>query len=122
MSSDVRRVSDRLRILSEARLAGEVPGHRSRAGAGRAVAQRLADLAAGVEARAASVAPVWRVLPHLPDLAVGDQVAVTGADATAGLGDVQPEDVVWDRAAGPTPAQVSMAAVAAELAATRRLL
>ena len=92
LAADVRRVSERLRTLSATRLAGPPgpspdggPDHPTRAAAGRAAAQQLADAAEALEAAAAGVAPERRSLPVLPDLAVGDQVAVTGHDLLAAL-------------------------------------
>ena len=95
LAADVRRVSERLRTLSATRLAAPPgpspdggPDHASRAAAGRAAAQLLADAAADLEAAGSSsgvVAPERRILPVLPDLAVGDQVAVTGHDLLAAL-------------------------------------
>jgi hypothetical protein len=92
LAADVRRVSERLRSLSATRLAappapspGGRPDHPSRAAAGRAAAQQRADAAAALEAAAAGTQPERRALPVLPDLAVGDQVAVTGHDLLAAL-------------------------------------
>ena len=97
VEADVRRVSERLRTLSSTRLASPPgpspdggPGHRSRAAAGRAVAQLLADAAAALEATGTGAAPHLRTLPVLPDLAVGDQVAVTGHDLLAALAVADP--------------------------------
>jgi hypothetical protein len=94
LAADVRRVSDRLRTLSAARLAA-APGpsvaggqeHSSRAAAGRHAAQLMADAAAALEAVALGVPAERRTLPVLPDLAVGDQVAVTGHDLLTALAD-----------------------------------
>lgn len=74
LADEVERLADRLRALSDVRLARPLPPHPSRADAARAVAQLLADRAAQLEGRQP------RELPRLPDLAVGDQVAVTGTD------------------------------------------
>jgi hypothetical protein len=71
---EVERVSDRLRSLSLARLGTALPPHASRADAGHALAQWLADAAADLDGR-----PRWPV-PRLGDQTVGDQVAVTGYD------------------------------------------
>lgn len=78
-------MSERLRGLSAPRLAQQVPGYATRAVAGRAAARLLADLAAGVEGRESDTPPLWRLLPSLHDLAVGDQIAVTCADAVAAV-------------------------------------
>ena len=92
LAADVARVSDRLRSLSTARLAGPPapsaagePEQPSRAATGRHAAQLMADAAAELEAVAGGSAPLRRTLPQLADLAVGDQVAVTGHDVLAAL-------------------------------------
>lgn len=83
LAGSVRRVADRLRSLSDIRLARPVtlaaqsaqPAQEpSRAGAAHALAQLMADRAAELEGVPA------RTVPRLHDLAVGDQVAVTGGD------------------------------------------
>ena len=83
LAGSVRRVADRLRALSDVRLARPVtPAARpveaaqepSRADAAHALAQFMADRAAQLEG-----VPV-RPVPRLHDLAVGDQIAVTGHD------------------------------------------
>jgi len=79
LTREVDRVADRLRTLSAARLREPVAGYASRADAGRAAAQALADACAELEAT------VRRRLPELADFAVGDQVAVTGADLVAAV-------------------------------------
>ena len=73
------RLADRLRSLSDVRLARPLPPAGSRADAAHALAQRLADHAAALEGGTS------RVVPRLHDLAVGDQVAVTGADLVRAL-------------------------------------
>lgn len=77
LAVEIERTVDRLRSLSAVRLAAPLPGGRSRAEAAFALAQVLADRAAGLEGR-----PV-RVLPELPDLAAGDVLAVCGHDLLA---------------------------------------
>jgi hypothetical protein len=88
---ELERIVDRLHTLSEARLARAFPPHPSVADAARELAQLLADTAASLEPEPPDPAPagqwgdlgadgVGRRVPRLPDLAVGDQVAVTGHD------------------------------------------
>lgn len=83
LAGSVRRVADRLRSLSDIRLArpvtpapqpAEAAQERSRADAAHALAQLMADRAAQLEG------VPERPVPRLHDLAVGDQVAVTGHD------------------------------------------
>jgi hypothetical protein len=121
LAADVGRVADRLRSLSEARLAAPVPGHSSRAAAGRQLAQALADAGQGVEERASAAEPRWRDVPALSDFAVGEQVAVTGADLLRTLAEVAPDDPVWTRD-GLQPAASAAAGAVRLLAEVRRVL
>lgn len=91
LEREVRRVADRLRVLSPARLAEPVAGHASRAAAGRTLAQALADAAARLEADP-QVPAARRVLPVLADGAVGEQVAVTGTDLLLAAAQTSPAD------------------------------
>jgi len=77
---EIKAVAERLRRLSPARLRMPWPPYPSRAQAGRMLAQRLADAASGVAARGADQPPEWREVPEIELFAVGEQVAVTGAD------------------------------------------
>jgi hypothetical protein len=95
LADEVRRLADRLRSLSDTRLARPLPPHASRADAAHDLAVHLAVAGQGVEERAAPRPPGWRTVPRLDDFAVGDQVAVTGTDlarAAAGLPAAEP---VW---------------------------
>ena len=121
LARDIARVSDRLRGLSQARLAAIAPPHASRAGAARATAQTLADAAAGLEAGRAPAEPPWRTLPELDDLAVGDQVAVTGHDLVTAAQGAAPDDAVWARH-GRRTAHELLADTAEAVAALRGLL
>jgi hypothetical protein len=121
LAADVRRVSDRLRNLSQARLQAPVPPFSSRAAASREAARLLAVAAQGIEARAEPLEPSWRQPPELAGFAVGDQVAVTGQDLLAALEGVDPAEAVWAPASRRSAREVVTDAAAA-LAATRRLL
>lgn len=121
LATDVRRVADRLRSLSLARLAAPVPPFSSRAEAGHRIAQVLADAAQGIEDRHEADEPPWRELPALGDLAVGDQVTVTGQDLLTATGVVAPVDTVWARGRRRTAGEV-LEDAAARLAEVRRLL
>jgi len=84
--ADLDGVVSRLRNSSAARLRAPVSGlFATRAGAGRALARLLAQATEGIEAAAAVAPPVWRTLPTLPDVAVGDQVRVLAHDFLAVL-------------------------------------
>jgi hypothetical protein len=121
IAADVRRVADRLRSLSQSRLAAPAPPYASRADAARAAAQALADAAQGLAERACGPEPSWRPLPLLSDFAVGDQVAVTGRDLLDELSGCDPAAQVWTRSGRRTAREVVTDAAGA-LAATRRLL
>jgi hypothetical protein len=97
LARDVDRVADRLRGLSQARLAAAAPPHASRAAAARTTAQTLADAAAGLEARGEPSSPPWRTVPELSEFAAGDQVAVTGHDLVSAAERAAPDDLVWAR-------------------------
>jgi hypothetical protein len=127
LAADVRRVSDRLRSLSATRLAGPPgpsaaggPPFVSRAQAGRAAAAELARAAAALEAAAGPGGQADRdvpeqpelpeppeppELPELSDLAVGDQVAVTGHDLLGALDLVGPGVPVWTGTYQSPPAE-----------------
>ena len=121
LEADARRVPDRLRGLSQARLEAPAAPYASRADAARAAAQRLADAATGLAERSNGHEPHWRALPELSIFAVGDQVAVTAADLLVELAGCDPGDPAWCRGARSTAREV-VAGAAAALAATRRLL
>jgi hypothetical protein len=121
LARDLRRVAERLRGLSEPRLAAAAPPHESRAAAARATAQALADAAQGLEERAQPDEPAWRQLPELPDLALGDQLSVTGHDLLAAAIDASADDPAWARGRRRTAGDV-LTAAAAHLGDLRRLL
>ncbi len=88
LSAAVRDVADRIGRLPQSRLL-------TRAAGGLDLAQHFADAAAGIEARAATVAPRPRAVPTLSVFAVGDQVAVTGGDVLAAADGLDPTEPVW---------------------------
>jgi hypothetical protein len=77
LAVELDRVVDRLRSMPLTKLSAPWPPYPSRAAGARALAQRLADAAADVSGEPR------RVVPDVGDSAVGDQVAVTGADLLA---------------------------------------
>jgi hypothetical protein len=95
LEAELRRVPDRLRALPVTRLAAPLPPYPSVAEAARAVAQRLADAAAGVEDRSLPEPPGYRVLPELADRACGDQIVVTGTDLLLASDGVAAGTRVW---------------------------
>jgi hypothetical protein len=102
LAGDVRRVADRLRSMSQPRLAGApappptgFPSYESRADGARAVATEVAHRARCLEASAPGAPHVPLVpVPRLSDFAAGDQVAVAGHDLLAALDLVGPGDEV----------------------------
>jgi hypothetical protein len=109
LADEVRRLADHLRRLPESRLRRrpDALGGATTAEAAHALAQWYADAAARL---ADPDAPVRRAVPRLSDLAVADQVAVTGADLVSALAATDPV-----RRAAP------LAEAAARTAALRRL-
>jgi len=104
LATEVGRLADRLRQLSESRLRRRYAelGDQSAAEAGHALAQWFADAAA----RLTDGDPAaGRAVPRLTDLAVGDQVAVTGTDLVAASATAPPTS---------GPAGAELAAVVAE--------
>lgn len=95
LAVEVTRLADRLRSLSEGRLARPLPSAGSRADAAHALAQALAVAAQGIEQHADASAPAWREVPRLDDFAVGDQIAVTGTDLVSAAAGLHPSTSVW---------------------------
>jgi hypothetical protein len=109
LAADVRRVTERLAGMSAAQLAGMLPPpedgmppYWSRAQAGWAVAQTMADATWAME-HAGSWVECQHALPRLADFAAADQVAVTGHDLLAVMDRVGPDAEVsldiYDRTA-----------------------
>ncbi len=130
LAAEVRRVPDRLRSMSQARLAGlpappenGFPPYHGRAQAGRAVATDLAHVARCLEAAAAGRPPPgWLPVPALSDLAAGDQVAVAGHDLLGALDLTGPDDEVWFDTCARAPARTEVERAARLLADLRRRL
>lgn len=116
----VTRLADRLRGLPTARL-GALDAPASPAGRAHQLAQRLADAEQGAVDRAADRAPAWRILPALGAGVVADQVAVTGYDAAAALGGLDPAEPVWTRE-GRRPAGEVLAELVTEARQVTRAL
>jgi hypothetical protein len=88
-------VVDRLLRLPESRLTAAGADARTVAVAGHELAQRLADTAAGVEARQRQAPPESRAVPWLGPFGVAHQVAVTGADLVAACLGLDASVAVW---------------------------
>ena len=125
LARSVERLADRLRTLADTRLSRPPRGDRdayeadgaSVADRAHRLAQSLADAEQGIVERAADQAPRWRTVPRLGDLAVGDQVAVTGADLAAAGAGLSPDEPVWTR----TGRAAASAVLARALADVREL-
>jgi hypothetical protein len=90
--TDVDRVVMRLRTMPTGRLRGPLAGpFATRAGAGRALASALAVATQGIDDADQPEPPLWRRLPELPDLSVGDQVRVLAHDFVGALATAGPE-------------------------------
>ncbi len=113
LERDVGILAERFRTLSEAKLARPLPPHPSRAAAGRYLAQLLADAALGVADREAPGPPAWREVPELDPFAVGDQIAVTGADLVNALDGLAEAEPVWARDGRRPAGEVAAAALEA---------
>ncbi len=127
LEADVRRVTERLRNLSVARLAappappeGGWPAYLSRAQAGRAAASELAVASWALEAAAEGVTDEGHGLPRLSDFAVADQIAVTGLDLLAAMERVRPDTRVWTSTYDNPTAADAVAFAARVLADVRR--
>ncbi len=105
LDREVERVAERLRTMSDVRLAAPCPPYASVAEAGHRLAQRLAGLAAELEGAK------HREVPVLSPLAVGDQVALTGHDVATAA-----------RTLPDTAAAVAVETALAEVLAVRRAL
>ncbi|MGQ0632192.1 MAG: hypothetical protein ACT4P1_14315 [Sporichthyaceae bacterium] len=88
IAAAVGAAADRLRSLPESRL-------RRVAEPTRAVLDRLAALAAGIEARTEPEAPPPPLVPALNLFALGDQLAVLGTDLVAVADPLEPDEAVW---------------------------
>ncbi len=94
LAAALARIVVALRTTQLSRLRASVTGQfGSRADAGRALAAALATAAQGIDEADAAIEPAWRRLPVLPDLAVGDQVAVTAHDLLSLM--TAAPDTVW---------------------------
>jgi hypothetical protein len=111
LGREIALVADRFRHLSESRLTGALPPHRTRAEAGRQLAQQLADAALGIGCRASTSPPRWREVPELNHFAVGDQIAVTGHDLVQVLAGVGADEPAWTRVGRRTTGEVVAAAL-----------
>jgi hypothetical protein len=128
LAADVRRVSDRLRSLSEAQLAappappeGKWPPYRSRLQAGQGIASHLAQVAYALESRVTGEFSGGGVsMPALSPFAVGDMVAVTGNDLLAAMDLVGPDTPVPNGFYAEEPAADAVTRAARLLADVRR--
>jgi hypothetical protein len=98
LDAALTRVVGALRTMPPSKLAARLPGPTtSRSDAGRLLARTLAVAAQGIEAAGESAMPSWRVVPTVPDLAVGDQLNVMVHELRAALGAFGggPDGAIW---------------------------
>lgn len=95
LADEVERLAVRLRSMSDVRLGRALASGATGAAAGLEVAQGLADAAHGIEQRELIGPPHQRRVPDLGVFAVGDQVAVTGADLARLAGALPEDTMVW---------------------------
>lgn len=88
--------------------------------AARALARALAMTAQGVEESGSATPPDWRDLPDVPDLVVGDQLAVLAHDLQLAIAAGPPADV-WTPA-GRSPLADALADLLAKITETSRAL
>ncbi len=131
LALDVRRLADRLRSLAQSRIQVRLdpvptlpPSLRvpagdpvTRAAVAHALAQFLADAAAGVEARDAVGPPPNRLVPTLSVFAVGDQVGVTGTDVVTALRGLRTDIEVWTHGGARATADAVLESCRAAVAA-----
>ncbi|HVT77962.1 MAG TPA: hypothetical protein VHD87_13090 [Acidimicrobiales bacterium] len=99
------------------------PGRLRSAGrvdAARALARALAATVQGIEQARSPERPAWRDLPDVPDLVVGDQLAVLARDLQLAVAAGPPAEV-WTPA-GRAPFSAVLAELRAKIAETNRAL
>jgi len=110
-----------LRVVETVR---RMPPGRLRSGgrveAARALARALATAVQGVEQARSLERPAWRDLPDVPDLVVGDQLAVLATDLQLALAAGPPAEV-WTPA-GRAPSSAVLAELLAKIAETNQAL
>ena len=94
VAAALAQMIDKVRRMSPSRLREIPPGEsQSPVDAARALARNLAIVTQGIEQAASSTTPAWRDLPDVPDLVVGDQLAVLAHDLRSALAGAPAE--VW---------------------------
>ncbi|HSF26003.1 MAG TPA: hypothetical protein VLC50_00645 [Actinomycetes bacterium] len=121
LERELRRTCDRVATLTLARLTAAAPAADSPADRVRETAQRLVEVAAGIEAREAPSPPVPRGLPTLRAHALADQLAVTGTDVLLVAAGLPDEASVWDHAVRRPLAEALAGALEAVVALRRAL-
>jgi hypothetical protein len=121
VDASLSRVIDTVRRMPPGRLSAALTGaYRSRADAARSLARALAITAQGVEEAGSATAPAWRDLPDVPDLVVGDQLAVLAQDLRLALANDPPTEA-WTPA-GRAPLSDVLRDLLATAQEVRRLL
>jgi hypothetical protein len=115
LDGTLSRLVERVRRTPPGRLRAE-----GRVAAARALAQAVATALQGVEDAGSATAPSWRELPDVPDLVVGDQLAVLAHDLRLAVSAASSTEV-WTPA-GRAPLFDVMAGLLAKIADTDRVV
>jgi len=104
VDASLRGVIDRVRRMPPGRLRAGLRGpFATRADAARSLGRDLVVVAQGIEEAASPAAPAWRELPDVPDLVVGDQLAVLAEDVRRALAGDPPIEVWTPAGRAPLP-------------------
>lgn len=112
---------DKLSRLPESKLTAGLDAGAGPARDGHALAQKLADAAAGIESWAAAAPAAGQPVPWVGPFVVADQLAVTGADLVAAADGLDAEQSVWSGAARCDLGSVLAECLATVLALSGRL-
>jgi len=94
VDASLSRMIDTVRRMPPGRLRAAPAGpYRTRADAARSLAGALAIITQGIEEAGSVTSPPWRDLPDVPDLVVGDQLAVLAQDLRLALASGPPTEV-----------------------------
>jgi hypothetical protein len=104
VDATLRRVIDTVRPMAPGKLRAGLGGpFATRADAARSLGRELAAVTQGIEEAASAAAPAWRELPDVPDLVVGDQLAVLAEDLRRALASGPPAEVWTPDGRAPLP-------------------
>ena len=124
LATELGRVADLFRRMPHSKFTLRLEPYGDRARAGHWLTGQLAGLAQGAEEWQSATPPRWRTVPSLGVFALGDQIAVTGADLLAAFLALPDPDTaqIWARGDGRVPAEKALAAVLESTTALRKRL